>query len=112
MRPEHGFKIIYAPSVKGHLRAIERKYHSLIRGAIETRLRFEPDVETGNRKPLKRLDILAGAWEIRFGPGNRFRVFYEVDRKGGQVYILAIGEKRGNRLWVGGAEVESCELYR
>ena len=112
MRPEHGFKIIYAPGVKVHLRSIARKHHSLIRDAIETWLRFEPNVETANRKPLKRPGILEGAWEIRFGPGNQFRVFYEVDREGGQVYVLAIGEKRGNRLWVGGTEVELCELHR
>jgi hypothetical protein len=29
-----------------------------------------------------------------------------VDRAVGQVYILAIGEKRGNRLLIGGEEVE------
>ena len=104
MRPEHDFEIIYAPVVREHLRPIERKYHSLIREAIETQLRFEPDVETRNRKPLKRPGFLRGAWEIRFEPGKRFRVFYEVDRENRRVYILAIGEKRGNRLWVGREE--------
>ena len=112
MKPERGFKITYAPAVREHLRTIERKYHSLIRRTIEIQLRFEPDVETGNRKPLKRPSSLASVWEIRFGPNNRFRVFYEVDRKGEQVSILAVGEKRGNRLWIGGAEVELCELSR
>jgi mRNA-degrading endonuclease RelE of RelBE toxin-antitoxin system len=106
MRPEHDFEIIYAPIVREHLRSIERKHYSLIREAIETQLSFEPEVETKNRKPLKRPDLLRGAWEIHFGPGNRFRVFYEVDRESRRVYILAIGEKRGNRLWVAGEEVE------
>jgi mRNA-degrading endonuclease RelE of RelBE toxin-antitoxin system len=63
-------------------------------------------VETRNRKPLKRPTVLGGDWEIRFGPNNRFRVFYAVNRESSEVYILAIGEKRGNRLLVGGQEVE------
>ena len=78
----------------------------VIRSAIETQLRFELDVEARNRKPLRRPGIWEADWEIRFGPGNRFRVFYEVDRAVRQVYILAIGEKRGNRLLIGGEEVE------
>ena len=99
------FDLIYAPIVKGHLKAIERKYYSLIRRVIETQLRYEPDVETRNRKPLTRPTAFEADWEIRFGPNNRFRVFYEVDPERGEVHILAIGVKEGNRLWIGGKEV-------
>jgi len=106
MTPERRFELVYAPITEEHLKAIERKYYSLIRTAIEAQLRFAPDVETRNRKPLKRSANLGAEWEIRLGPGNRFRVFYEVDRKGRRVYILAIGEKRGERLLIGGKEVE------
>jgi hypothetical protein len=49
---------------------------------------------------------LVAEWEIRFGPGNRFRVFYEVDREEGTVYILAIGVKERERLYIGGEEIE------
>jgi len=76
------------------LKAIERKYHSLTRRAVETQLRFEPDVETRNRKPLRYPNVLGAEWELRFGPGNRFRVFYEVDWEGHKVYILTLGEER------------------
>ena len=100
------FGIIYAPQVKTHLQAIERKYHSLIRRNIETRLQFNPDVETRNRKLLKRSVELGADWEIRFGPDNRFRVFYEVEQELQQVIILAIGMKKGNRLTIGGEEVD------
>ena len=100
------FKLVYAPVVREHLEAIEGKYYSLIRDTIETQLRFEPDVETRNRKPLKRTRVSGGHWEIRFGPHNRFRVFYEVSREYSEVYILAVGEKEGNRLFIGGKEVE------
>jgi len=106
MTPRPPFDLIYAPITKEHLKAIEPKYYSLIRGTIEALLRFEPDVETRNRKPLKRPVVFEAEWEIRFGPGNRFRVFYEVQRGHHTVYILAIGEKEGSRLLIGGEEVE------
>ena len=99
------FELIYAPQVKTHLQAINRKYHSLIRRSIETQLQFNPDVETRNRKPLKRPAEFGADWEIRFGPENRFRVFYAVDREHHQVFILAAGIRKGDRLVIGGKEV-------
>lgn len=106
MRRREPFKLIYAPLVKNHLKAIDSKYYSLIRSTIEKQLRFEPDVETRNRKPLKRPIDFEAEWEIRFGPNNRFRVFYEVQRENHQVNILAIGEKKVGQLFIGGKEFE------
>ena len=106
MTAQNRFNLIYAPQVKGHLRTIERKYHSLIRKEIESQLQFEPDVETRNRKPLKRPVQLGADWEIRFGPDNRFRVFYAVEAEHWNVHILAVGTKRGSRLVIGGEEVK------
>ena len=100
------FEIIYAPLIRQHLQAIEPKYYSLIREALETWLQFEPDVETRNRKPLKRPITIGAKWEIRFGPNNRFRAFYRIDYEREQVILLAIGEKVDNRLFIGGEEVE------
>ncbi len=99
------FDLVYAPITRRHLKVIESKYHSLIRQAIETQLQAEPDTETRNRKPLQRA-IVGATWEIRFGPGNRFRVLYRVDLEEQLVYILAIGEKEGKRLRIGGEEIE------
>jgi len=87
------------------LREIEPKYYSLIRTEIEKQLKYQPAVETKNRKPLKRPATLGGDWELRLGPDNRFRVFYEVDTEHRAVHILAVGIKEGNRLFVGGEEV-------
>jgi len=100
------FRLIYDTEVVEHLRAIEKKYHSLIKRTIEEQLRYKPDVETRNRKPLEQPSALSADWEIRFGPSNRFRVFYEVDREAREVYILAIGMKLRNRLFIGGEEFE------
>jgi mRNA-degrading endonuclease RelE of RelBE toxin-antitoxin system len=102
MAARRPFTLIYADSVKEHMKAIEPKYYSLIRSTIEKQLLFEPDRETKNRKPLKHPVAFEATWEIRFGPDNRFRVFYEMDREKRGVFILAIGMKKGNQLVVGG----------
>jgi mRNA-degrading endonuclease RelE of RelBE toxin-antitoxin system len=107
MNLKRPLELVYAPQVRDHLRAIERKYYGLIRQEIEAQLQFEPEVETRNRKPLKRAVAFEAEWEIRFGPNNRFRVFYEVDREASAVYILAIGVKVRDRLYIGGEEIES-----
>jgi len=99
------YKLIYAPQVKQHLKAIEPKYYSLICTEIEVQLKFEPTVEARNRKPLKRPADFEGEWELRIGHDNRFRVFYGVDMEHHEVLILAIGVKEGNRLFIGGEEV-------
>jgi len=106
MAPVERFEIIYPPIIKQHLKSIETKYYSLIRESLETQLQFQPDVETRNRKPLKRPVVIGARWEIRFGPGNRFRVFYRIDYDNQQVILLAIGEKIGSRLWIEGKELD------
>ena len=106
MNPRRTFTLIYAPAVKEHLKALEAKYYSLIRRTIERQLRFEPDAETKNRKPLKHPAPFETAWEIRFGPDNRFRDFYEVDQENHKVFILAAGQKKGNRLLTAGEKFE------
>jgi hypothetical protein len=104
MAKQPEFALIYAPVVRDHLRFIADKHHSLIRSEIESQLRHEPHRETRNRKPLKRPIIEGADWELRLGPDNRFRVFYQVFVKTGQVHILAIGIKDRSRLLIGGEE--------
>lgn len=87
------------------MRSIERKYHSLIRKTIEDQLHYEPDIETRNRKLVRQPFVFDATWEIRFGPRNRFRVFYETDQTDRVVHVLAIGEKIGNRLFIAGKEI-------
>jgi len=106
MASQRRFEIIYPPIIKQQLKAIATKHYSLIRETLEIQLQFEPDIETRNRKPLKRPMVFGAKWEIRFGPDNCFRIFYRVDYDNQQVVILAIGEKNGNHLFIGGEEVE------
>lgn len=106
MERKRRFELVYPPIIKQHLKAIEPKYWSLIRDSLDAQLRFEPDTETKNRKPLKRTLPVEETWELRLGPNNRFRVFYRINHDEQQVVILAIGEKIGNRLFISGEEVE------
>jgi mRNA-degrading endonuclease RelE of RelBE toxin-antitoxin system len=105
MESKSPFSIIYAPITRSHLLAIEAKYYSLIRTTIQERLSSEPDIQIRNRKPLKRPVPLGATWALRFGPGNRFRVLYDIDRPRHVVAVLAIGIKRGSRLFIGGKEI-------
>jgi hypothetical protein len=100
------FALVYDLEVKAHLQAIQPGYHNLIRVTIEEQLRFEPDKETRNRKPLQRPVAFEATWELRFGPGNRFRVFYAISGVRREVQILAIGVKEGNRLTIGREEIK------
>ncbi len=106
MAKKQPFVLIYDPEIRGHLDAIEPKYHSMIRAAIEEQLRFEPETATRNRKPLERPIDLGATWELRLGPGNRFRVFYRVDVEQRQVRVLGVGVKERNQVFLGGEEVQ------
>jgi len=104
MPEKQPFALVYADEVKDHLRAIEAKYHSAIQSGIESQLPHDPDAETRNRKPLMRPIEFGAEWELRLGPNNRFRVFYQVHTENREVLILAIGVKDRNRLYFGGKE--------
>jgi hypothetical protein len=100
------YEIIYDREVARHIVQIERKYHLKIERTNQEQLSYEPDKETRNRKPLSRPAAFGEAWELRFGPDNRFRVFYRVATEATEVHILAIGAKTGNRLSIGGKRFE------
>lgn len=100
------YAISYDKATGKHLRAIDAKYHRLIRAEIEEQLQHEPGTKTRNRKPLRQPAPFEATWELRFGPDNRFRVFYGINRERREVQIQAVGVKEGDRLLVAGKEVE------
>lgn len=107
MSRQSPFQLIYDPKFVEHWKWIEAKYRSELREAIEEQLAFDANVETRNRKPLKRPMPFDAQWELRCGPNNRFRVFYSVDDEAGLVSIVAIGEKVRERVRIAGREIES-----
>jgi len=100
------FTFSFAPEAIEHLDLIEAKYHGLLRRTINEQLMHTPAQETRNRKPLDQPAPFGASWELRCGPGNRFRVFYEVETQAHEVQVLAIGVKERNRLLIGGEEYQ------
>jgi hypothetical protein len=99
------FAIVYAPEVGPHVAAIEAKYRGPIRKTILEHLSFAPGDATRNRKPLEDQPGPFGAtWELRGGPQNQFRVFYEFTLDTHEVRVLAIGVKDRDRLFIAGKE--------
>ena len=98
------FALVFAPETLEHLDAVERKYHGLIQRTIDEQLQYTPERATRSRKPLDEPGPYGATWELRFGPGNRFRVFYEVDSAAVEVHVLAIGVKEREKLLIGEKE--------
>src|ERR1700682_2033302 len=101
------FTLSFVPQAIEHLDLIESKYHGLLRRTIKDQLTYTPTQETQNRKPLDQPAPFEATWELRCGPDNRFRVFYDVDSASQEVQVLAVGVKDRNRLLIGGEEYES-----
>ncbi len=98
------FTLCFAPQAIEHLDLIESKHHGLLRRTIHEQLTFTPTEETRNRKPMDQPAPFEASWELRCGPENRFRVFYDVDSASQEVHVLAVGVKDGTRLLTGGEE--------
>src|SRR5258708_38919804 len=106
MAKQPKFTLSFAPEAIEHLDLIEPKHHGLLRREIKKQLTYTPTEETRNRKPLDQPAPFEASWELRCGPDNRFRVFYDVDSAAQAVSVLAIGVKDRSRLLIGGEEDE------
>ena len=106
MARQPAFEVVFDALALDHMKAIARKYDSVIRRTIEEQLIHEPDTATRNRKPLLRETAIGATWEVRCGPDNRFRIFYDVHRDERLVVILAIARKARNQLFVGKEKFE------
>jgi len=98
------FALSFAPEVIEHFDFIDPKQHGLVLQVIKEQLEFTPLDETRNKKPLDQPAPFDASWELRCGPDNRFRVFYDADAESQTVKILAIGIKDRSRLLIGGKE--------
>ncbi len=79
-------------------RAIDRKR---ISEAIVIQLTHQAEVESRHRKRLRENPI--ASWELRV---ENFRIFYNVDGETVTVVIVGVGQKRHNRLYFRGGEVQ------
>src|SRR2546430_6812972 len=101
------FRLFFAPEAVEHFDLVESKHHGLVQRTIHDQLTYTPLEETRNRKPLDQPAPFGATWELRCGPDNRFRVFYDVEADAHEVQILAFGVKDRNRLLIGGEEYAS-----
>jgi len=100
------FDVVFDVRTPDATDTIDRKYPSMIRRAIEEQLISEPDRPTRNRKPLLRETAIGATWDMRCGPDNRFRIFYDVHRDQRLVVVLAIARKIRSQLFVGREKFE------
>jgi hypothetical protein len=82
MEPKQPFAIIYAPIICIPLRVIEARYYSRIRTTIEQRLSYEPDVQSRQRKPLKRLVFFDATGNFDSEPGIGFECSTTLTKSG------------------------------
>lgn len=101
------YRIVVTEEAKRHLRAVPTRHQRVVLDAMAAQLAHEPSVPTRNRFPMRRDVGPLATWELRV---RNFRVFYDIDGEPQPVVrVRAIGEKRGNRLYVGGREVVSYD---
>lgn len=88
------FAIQIVPSALRELQSLKSFYQRQIADAIEEQLQHEPTTATRRRKILNVTEASFAfdppLWELRIGD---FRVFYDVDDKGKNVFIRAVREK-------------------
>lgn len=83
------YEIEYTPRAVEDLKFFKKHDQQQIVDSIDVQLRYEPTVETRNRKRT-RPNSLAD-WELRIA---EFRVFYDVDKQVRIVEIQRVGEKQ------------------
>ena len=95
------YTIEFAESVKEQLKYLTAHQRAVLLDSIDEQLRHEPLKETRNRKPLRPNPV--APWQLRIGS---LRVFYEVAfQEPDVVRILAVGQKKGNRVMIGNEDI-------
>lgn len=98
------FDIEFEPEAEDDLSFFESKQRREILESIIIHLRHRPDWETYKIKRLRPNPF--AEWELRLGD---FRVLYNIKEAVLVVLIQAVGEKRGNQLFVRGEEFHKHE---
>ncbi len=93
------YEIEYTQVALDDLKWFRKHEQKTIVQTIDTQLKYEPTVQTRNRKPMR--PNLVGEWELRVG---QFRVLYDVAETVRIVEIERIGQKRDNKFFFQGKE--------
>ena len=96
------FEIEVTREAAAHLAGLSARERATAFDTVERRLSYEPTVENRNRKRLRPNPV--APWELRIG---HLRVYFDVEEAPRRlVTIEAVGIKIGNRVLIGGEEVE------
>jgi mRNA-degrading endonuclease RelE of RelBE toxin-antitoxin system len=95
------YNIVLTPEAIDDL-AFFRKFDQVrIVAALEAQLAHEPTTETRNRKRLRPNNL--AEWVLRV---DMFRIFYDVVSADATVKVIAVGQKKGNDLFIHGERYE------
>jgi mRNA-degrading endonuclease RelE of RelBE toxin-antitoxin system len=89
------YEIELTPEAFKDLAAFRKFDQVRIPAGMEAQLKHEPANETRNRKRLRPNQL--AEWALRI---DEFRVFYDVTPAEPIVKIVAVGEKRGNDVYI------------
>ena len=93
------YEIELSEDAERHLRQLAVRDRTAVLDAVEQQLAHQPATPTRNRKLLRSNPF--ATWELRV---QHFRVFYNVEEDRVVVVIVAVGEKRGNKIYIDGEE--------
>ena len=91
------YRIEYSPETEEHFRYLSKWQQTAVLDTVEKQLRFQPDIETRNRKPMRPNPL--APWELRIG---KLRIYYDFESSPKKVvYIRAIGIKDRESVRIG-----------
>lgn len=91
------YRVEYSPDTEEHFRTLTARQQSIVLDTVERQLKYQPTVETRNRKPMRPNPL--APWELRIGD---LRVYYDVkDEPDKVVYVRAIGIKGRDSVKIG-----------
>jgi len=96
------YQIEYTDAAIEHLKFLTTRQQRTVLDTVDEQLKYEPLVETRNRKPMEPNSL--ATWELRIG---NLRVYYNVEvNTVSVVYIQAVGVKNRNQVRIGQEEIE------
>ena len=95
-RRRTGYEIEYSQEAEDDLEALSRRDRTIVLHSAPKYLQHQPEVELGARERV-RPNRLGADWALHLGA---LRAYYTVDSEGHAVWVLRVGEKRGNTLYL------------
>jgi mRNA-degrading endonuclease RelE of RelBE toxin-antitoxin system len=97
-----GYRVRFTQLAEDHFAQLTARQQAIVVNAVKVQLKNEPLRQTRHRKQLRPNPL--APWELRV---EFLRVFYEVDAlESDLINVLAIGIKKGNKLFVSGKEIQ------